>query len=342
MKWHCPHFRTGVALTCFLALLAVHLDQMMNFFHIGSLSIALLMGMLAQKVLHIPDQQRIGIHFSAKNLLRMGTVLIGVRLDFHSFFHSGFTILLLASSVITGGLFFITWLGRRWRLSPMLSMLIAIDSSICGGSAVAAVGPTIEAKEEEIALIIPLCSLVGMAGMLGLKAVHHFLNFSPTIFGLLAGTTLHEVAQVMAAVLPVPAAIEVGMASKMMRVLLLAPVILILSFILSRKHNKENGTPKKISIRALIDAVWFVCGFLLVGAINSLVTHYFHHPLVATIDQSILLIATFLMTTAMAGVGLQVHFGYLIKNSLRAMGVAIFGWLFLVTLVVIEIAAMKV
>lgn len=342
MKWHCPHFRTGVALTFFIALLAIHFEEIIpHYFQPGVLTLALLLGIALKQILHIPDEQRTGINFSAKNLLRIGIVLIGVRLDFHSFFHSWLTLFLLASSIVIGGLFFITWLGRQWHLSPMLSLLIAIDSSICGGSAVAAIGETIGAQEEEIALIIPLCSLIGMSGIFILKTIQYLFHLTPEIFGLLAGSTLHEVAQVTAAVLLVPGASSVGMASKMMRVLLLAPTTLILTIFLSYRQQKENGSSIKINISKLFDSIWFVFGILFVGIINNLGIYYFHSPIITVIDHSLLLIATFLMTMAMAAFGLQFHFSYLIKNSHRAIGVAILGWLFLVTLTTIEIYLIK-
>ena len=341
MNFRCPHFRTGVALTFFLALLAIHLNQLTGPFHLGPLSIALLIGMLAKIWLHIPEEQQSGVTFSARNLLRIGTVLIGVHLNFTLLLNSGASMLLLSISIVISGLFFITWLGRQLKLPSMLSLLIAIDSSICGGSAVAAVAPTIGAQEEEIALVIPLCSLIGMAGMLALSAARHFLNLAPTTFGLLAGSTLHEVAQVMAAVSEVPAAMDVGTVAKLMRVTLLAPAILILTWVLSHKQRKETGLPKKISIRALIDSVWFVFGFLLIGGIHTLLLQHFSPAFIEHIDQQILTLASFLMAMAMAGVGLQVNFHHLQKNGLRAIGVALFGWLFLVAIASIEIHFMK-
>lgn len=337
MNWRSPHFRTGVALTCFLALLALQLGALPPFVSIGPLAIALVAGMLARRALHIPEEQRSGINFSAKYFLRMGTVLIGARLNFDLLLHAGPTMLLLTLSIVAGGLLFIPLLGRCFKLPSMLSLLIAIDSSICGGSAVAAIAPTIGAQEEEIALVIPLCSLVGMTAMFALSAARHFFHLIPTTFGLLAGGTLHEVAQVMAAVSSVPGALEVGTATKFMRVILLAPAMLLLSWFLSCPKSNKSAKSKKISLRALIDAVWFVFGFLLIGLINTVASHFFPALLIQQMDHHCFTVALFLMAMAMAGVGLQVNFAHLRKNGLRALGVATTGWLFLLALASSEI-----
>ena len=341
MKFRSPHFRTGIALTSFLALLAVQLGELPLFVSIGPLAIALVAGMLARIALHIPEEQRTGINFSSKYFLRIGIVLIGVRLNFNSLLHTGPTMVLLTLSIVAGGLLFIPLLGRCFKLPRMLSLLIAIDSSICGGSAVAAIAPSIGACEEEIALVIPLCSLIGMAAMFALSAVRHFFDLIPTTFGLLAGGTLHEVAQVMAAVSSVPEALEIGTATKFMRVILLAPAIFILSWVLSHPKNNKSAKSQKISLRALLDAVWFVFGFLLIGLINTVASHFFPALLIEEIDHHCFTVALFLMAMAMAGVGLQVDFTHLRKHGLRSLGVAITGWLFLLALAALEIHVMR-
>lgn len=164
-----------------------------------------------------------------------------------------------------------------------------------------------------------------------------FFYLTPTTFGLLAGGTLHEVAQVMAAVSSVPGALEIGTATKFMRVILLAPAMLILSWILSHPKNSKFAKPQKMSPRALINATWFVFGFLLLGLTNTLASHLFPLLPIEQIDHHFFTLALFLMAMAMAGIGLQVNFAHLRKNGLRALGVAAAGWLFLLVLAVLEI-----
>ena len=336
MKFHCPHFRSGVALTCFVAVLAMNLNHLPGLSQIGVLALALLLGLAARILLHIPEPQETGIHFSAKELLRIGTVLIGVRCNFDLLAHVGPRIIIVVASVVIGGLVGIAWLGRRAGLSETLSLLLAINTSICGASAVASVAPTLRATKEEVALVIPIGSLIGTIGVLGMTAVAHFFPIAPLSFGVFAGASLQEVAQVIAAVSVLPASIDSGVATKFLRVLFLAPTILLLGFFLMRR-GLQGGGSRQGALYALVSSVWFVFGFLIVGVLHTMMERWGNVFFVARTDQIILSVATFFMAVAMAGVGLQVQLEPLRQQGWRIVAVAFIGWLFLVFIVGIEI-----
>ncbi len=339
------HFRSGVVLTALLAALAVMLARLPFLTHLGALSIALLLGLAWRGFKQVPDEQQAGIGFSAKKLLRLGIILLGVRLNFELVRHTGAKILLLDATVITTGLLGISWLGRRFGLDPVLACLIAVDSSICGGSAVAAAAPTLRAKDDDIALVIPLCSLIGTAAMLAFTFAQHHWNLTPVHYGMMAGATLHEVAQVMAAVAPFPAAAEMGTVTKLVRVVLLVPAVLVLGGIFARGRARvarkvAGGTD--LTPPPALPKPWFVLGFLLVGIGNTLALHFFpgHHASLGDLNREILAVANFLMTMAMAGMGLQVDFIALRANGLRALGTALLGWMVLAGLAAGEIWAL--
>ncbi|MBM3856896.1 MAG: putative sulfate exporter family transporter [Verrucomicrobia bacterium] len=332
MKFHCPHFRSGVALTFFIALLAMNLSHLPGLNQIGVLALALLVGGAARVQLHIPELQEIGIHFSAKHLLRIGTVLVGIKCNFDLLSHVGPRMIIVAVSVVIGGIFFITWLGRVAGLSETLSLLLAIDASICGASAVASVAPTLRASKEEVALVIPLGSLIGTIAMLCMTAAAHFFPIAPLSFGVFAGASLQEVAQVIAAVSVLPASIEAGVATKFLRILFLAPTMLGLGFFLMRR-GVQVGNSRQQGVRALLNSIWFVFGFLVVGMLHTLMERWGNLFLVARADQIILSIATFLMAMAMAGVGLQVRLKSLWQQGWQVIAVAFGGWSFLVFVV---------
>ncbi len=326
MNFYCPHFRSGVAWTCFIAVLAMNLNRISGFNQIGVLALALLLGIVMRMGLHIPEPQETGIHFSAKELLRIGTVLIGVKCNFDLLVHVGPRILIVAASMVLVGILFITWLGRVVGLSKTLSLLLAIDTSICGASAVASIAPVLKASKEEVALAIPLGSLIGTAGLLIMAAVVHFFQVPPLSFGVFAGASLQEVAQVIAAVSMVPASMESGIATKFLRVLFLAPAMLILGFFLT-KQGSEQGCERQKRVYALVNSIWFVFGFLSVGVMHTVAKHYGNIPLIVKSDQIILAVATFLMAMAMAGVGLQVRLKYLLQQGSKALFVGLAGWM---------------
>lgn len=340
MHFHCPHFRAGVALTALIAVLAFTLARLPLLGHFGVLSLALLVGIAARALLHVPRSQHQGIGFSAKHLLRIGIVLLGVRLDFGLVAQAGPRIFLVAASVIVTGLVFMIWLGRRCGLPGMLPVILAVDSSICGASAVAAAAPVVRARNEDIALVVPLCSLIGTMGMLALSAAQSFLHLPPTTFGVLVGATLHEIAQVMAAASTLPSALEPGTVTKMMRVLLLAPAVIALGFCF--RHASGNGAPR-VNLGAILGSVWFVFAFLLVGTLNTALQQFLpaHAGAWAALDRNALLLSTFLMAMAMAGLGLQVDFARIRENGWRAATVAVTGWLVLVTLAAAEIYLLR-
>ena len=335
MKFHCPHFRSGLALTCFIAVLAMSVNRFPGLDQIGVLALALLLGVLSRIFLCIPEPQETGIHFSAKHLLRIGTVLIGVRCNFYLLAHVGPRIVIVVASVVGGGLLVITWLGRRAGLSETLSLLIAIDTSICGASAVTSVAPVLGATKEEVALVIPLGSLIGATAVLVMTAAVHFFAIAPIPFGVFAGASLQEVAQVIAAVSVLPGSMESGVITKFLRVLFLAPVVLGLGFSLM-KRDILAGNSRRASLCRLISSVWFVFGFLIVGVFHTIIERYENIFFVARMDGIVLTLATFLMTMAMAGVGLQVRLESLWEKGSRVFAVAFAGWFFLVIIAGLE------
>jgi len=305
-------------MTVLLAICGLLLGDLPFLSRLGPLSLALLLGLLWRGLMHVPVDQRIGIGFSAKRLLRIGIILLGVRLDFALIAHSGWKIVMLDLVVITFGLVFITWLGRRAGLTGQLPLLVAVGSSICGASAVAATAPVIRARDSEIALAIPLVSVLGTFAAIGLTFAQGFLHLAPSTYGILAGSTLHEVAHVVAASAAVPGALESGTIVKLLRVVLLVPVILVLSQFFQKK-DADTGPIQK---------PWFVGGFFLVGVINTALVYAFPglHDLWTHLDQQFLTVANFLMAMAMAGLGLQVDFAALRSQGMTAIKVAVGGW----------------
>ncbi|MFA6288554.1 MAG: putative sulfate exporter family transporter [Opitutaceae bacterium] len=330
---HTRRHRTGIAFTALLAVAACVLAELPGLRTFGPLSLALVIGMLWRALLHVPAEHHTGIGFSARSLLRLGIVLLGVRLDFDLVLHAGLKILLLDVGVIGFGLVFITWLGQRLGLSPTLAALIAVDSSICGASAVAAAAPVLRADENDTSLVIPMGGLLGTGAMLAYAAAQHAFAINPRTYGLLSGSTLQEIAQVLAAVTPVPGALAIGTVTKLTRVVLLAPALYGLG-LWHAKRLQRTGNATVTPARP-----WFVLGFLLVGVAATLAHRVWPESRAQLdgLDAHIITLATFLMTMAMAGMGLQVDFTRLRASGLRAAGTVVVGWLVLAGLALIGV-----
>jgi len=209
--------------------------------HVGALALALLLGLGLRSVWRVPLAWRSATSWASRALLRVGIVLLGVRLDLLLVWEAGLAILVLSVSVVVVGLLGISWLGRRLGLDPVLATLIAVDSSICGGSAVAAAAPVVGARERDVSLVVPLCSLWGTAVMLGYTVAQQLWPIADARYGMLVGSTLHEVAQVVAAVTPFAGTVEAGMVAKLSRVALLAPAVSVLGWVCGRRYLHRYG-----------------------------------------------------------------------------------------------------
>jgi len=330
-------FLSAIGLVFVLTITAWILVRLPGVSYLGGLALALLLGLGWKAFRGVPESWSAGLGFASKRLLRWGIILLGVRLNLALILDAGLKILVIDLTVVIVGLCGISWLGRKFGLDPIMAMLIAVGSSICGGSAVAATAPVMGAREHEVALVIPLCSLVGTVVMIGYTVLQHAVGFSPEVYGLLVGSTLHEVAHVVAAVTPFPEAVDLGTVTKLTRVLLLVPVIVVLGWIYAR--NRKQGAASEDQIEKPVPKPWFVLGFIIVGAVNTLAWHYLPEQRSAIIraDQGILKGAAFLMAMAMVAMGLQTDFARLRGNGLRALGTAVFGWMLIASFAIAEI-----
>ena len=159
----------------------------------------------------------------------------------------------------------------------------------------------------------------GLIAALGLTFAQTYLHLTPNTYGILAGSTLHEVAQVLAASAAVPGALQSGTIVKLLRVVLLVPVVFFLGQMLRGKDTQAVPVQKP----------WFVGGFLLVGIANTALIYGLpqFHEVWAHLDQQMLTVANFLMAMAMAGLGLQVDFTTLRTQGIAALKVAAVGWI---------------
>lgn len=285
---------------------------------IGPLAVALVIAMIIRAFVTPPAEYKTGFTYAAKALLRFGIVLLGARLNFDLILGAGWKILVLDIAVITFSLFFFRWISRLFGLEDSMGWLVAIGSGICGASAIVAATPVVRAREDESALALVIVTVIGTVAALALIAVQAALGWGPLYYGVVAGASLHEVAQVLAAVTPVPAALDIGTVTKLVRVLMLAPVILMLVAVLHRR-----GGEAKVNV----PFPWFVVGFFAVGVVNFLVLRATNQAeVVKSMGAWMLFAGLFLMTMGMAGLGLQVDYARLREHGLRASLAFVVGW----------------
>ena len=260
----------------------------------GPLTLALVVGIAARALVGMPASLVEGTRFSARSVLRAGIVLMGARLDFGLVARVGPRVLLLDLTIIAAGIAGIAWIARRFGVPRQLATLLAVGTSVCGASAVVAAGSVTKSKEDDVTLAVALCGVLGTAGVLFYVLAGPLLALTATQLAVLSGSTLHEVAQVMAAAFTWgPASGDLGTLVKLTRVVLLAPALVVLGFV----SRGENAGRWRWSWRNP-PVPWFVVGFLAVGIASSVGLVPAH--LKALLSSA----SVFLMVVAMAAMGL--------------------------------------
>lgn len=227
-----------------------------------------------------PDRRWIpGIRFGARTLLEIAVVLLGASLDARTILAGGVGLIVGIALVVALALALSYGIGRALGLPRRMAILIACGNSICGNSAIAAVAPVIGADGRDVASSIAFTAVLGIAVVLGLPLLIPALHLSATQFGVMSGLTVYAVPQVLAATAPAgPVAVQVGTLVKLVRVLMLGPVVLALSLVSGRLREEADGaaapviagdrpTPKRLAIHQLVP--WFIVGFLVLAACRS-------------------------------------------------------------------------
>lgn len=280
---------------------------------ISPLVIGIVMGIFYANTLHnqTPDAWQGGITFSAKKILRFAIVFYGFRLTFQEIIDVGMagflvSVIMLATTFILG-----TWLGHKiFGMEKDTSMLTASGASVCGAAAVLATEPVLKSEEYKAAIAVSMVVLFGTISMFLYPVLYTaiiepasgFLHMTAKEFGIYVGGTIHEVAQVVAVPASVPGApkemADAAVIVKMTRVIMIAPMLIILGVYLSYTAKKEGG--ESSAVKLVIP--WFAVYFIGMAGFNSL--HLIPTNIVGYINE----IDTFLLTMAMTALGMGTRF----------------------------------
>jgi uncharacterized integral membrane protein (TIGR00698 family) len=208
-----------------------------------------------------------GISFSAKMLLEIAVVLLGASISAQTVLAAGPALLVGIAATVAIALSVSYGLGRLLGLPHRMATLIACGNSICGNSAIAAVAPVIGADGKDVAASIAFTAVLGVVVVLGLPLVPDLLHMSGLQYGVLAGLTVYAVPQVLAATAPIGSvAVQMGTLVKLVRVLMLGPVVLTLS-LMNRDQGAVAGQRAKLKFSKLVP--WFIIGFLALAVLRS-------------------------------------------------------------------------
>ncbi len=294
---------------------------------LGSLTLAMVGGALLGNTLY-PRLQRYcdeGVNWSKHHLLRLGIVLYGFRLSLQHIAALGISGLVIDALVLTSTFLLACYLGKTLLgLDEKTVYLIGAGSSICGAAAVLATAPTVKAEGDSVAIAVATVVIFGTIAMFlypclyALAVTGDYLPISPQIFGVYIGSTVHEVAQVVAAGHSISPEVEnTAVIGKMLRVMLLAPFLMVLGACLQRRTNSSETEKTPMAFP------WFAVGFIAVAGFNSL--HWLPDTWLTTLNQ----IDNLLLAMAMGALGVTTRLSAVRRAGVKPLLLALvlFIWL---------------
>lgn len=273
-----------------------------------SLVLAIIIGAVVRTAWTPSARWQTGISFSAKMLLEIAVVLLGASVSARTVLAAGPGLLAGVAAMVVLAIGCSYGIGRVFGLPYRMATLVACGNSICGNSAIAAVAPVIGADGEDVAASIAFTALFGVVLVLLLPLAVPLLHLSGLQYGALAGLTVYAVPQVLAATAPVgTVAVQLGTLVKLVRVLMLGPVVLVLSLLTRRLHDETDEAaphltagdrPRQAGLPLHRLVPWFIIGFLGLATLRSLgmVPHAMLQPASWT--------ASLLTVVSMAALGL--------------------------------------
>ncbi len=292
-------FLLGVAICLSVAAVSVLLERLIPGELLGASIIALFLGTIINSFFH-PSWMKPALKFTSKKILKIAIILLGASLSVKTIMSVGkmtFFVMIFTFAVCFGGGFFIRKLfGLNWKLSN----LISAGTGICGGSAVAAIAPVIDADDKDIAFAMSSTFLFDMIMVALYPLMGKALGMSDIAYGIWAGTSVNDTASVVASGYAFSEiAGDFATMVKLTRTIAIIPTVLVFAYIgmrIKRKEMKETAGGSSVSIVKIIP--WFIGGFLLLAILNSV------GFIPVALSSGIKACSKFLMVTALAAIGL--------------------------------------
>ncbi len=316
----CIKLLPGIVLSVLIAFLACFLESLLPIHVIGAAVIAMFIGMFLNSVLKKTTFFSPGLKFTSKKILKFAIILLGLSLNIKTILNVGkLSLAVMVFTLLTcfgGGHFIGKALGLNWKLSN----LISAGTGICGGSAIAAIAPTIEADDHDVAYAMSATFLFDMAMIVLFPIMGAALGMSDQAFGIWAGTAVNDTSSVVATGYAFSeAAGDFATMVKLTRTLAIIPTVVVFALIQLRIKRREalssNGNAKELKANFKLSKVfpWFILGFLAMAVIASV------FPIsqdVVTVSKST---SKFLMVSALAAIGLNTSFSGMKKAGIRPM-----------------------
>lgn len=315
---------------------------------VSEVFIAVLLGLHLRNAIHLGPRFDPGIRFALQRILRLGIILLGLRLSIQDVVRTGLaSLLLILACVVTAfGLAYL--FGRLFRIPRRLTLLIGVGCAICGNTAIIATAPVIEAHDEDVSFAVATITLFGTLAVLLYPTVGYFIGLTDNQFGLWAGTAILDTSQVVAAgaAFSQPA-LDVATVVKLVRNTLLAPVVLLIGLLYAGAQRRRDPAATRATVAKAVP--WFVLGFLAMVVVRSVGVAMGWLPADVSQPGDLTAGATFLRAAeeiskfailmALSAIGLNTDLGAVRRTGGKpvALGFAAAGVLAVVSLVLISL-----
>ena len=312
----------GLLLTSGVAASAYGLRQLPGMATFSPMILAIVIGIAFHNLVGTPALAKPGVTFSLRRLLRIAIILLGLQLTITQVVEVGGRGIGIIAATLLATFAFTTWMGRLLGVDRKLAQLIAAGTSICGASAVIATNTVTNAHDEDVAYAVACVTVFGSVAMFAYPLLSGLLHLDPHAFGLWTGASIHEIAQVVAAAFQDgQKAGEFGTIAKLSRVMMLAPMVIALGFITARNATKNDPAGGSPSGRPPMP--WFVLGFVALVGVNSLII------IPAEARVWIVTVTTFLLSVALAAMGLETDIRKLTAKGFRPALLGALAFLFI-------------
>jgi uncharacterized integral membrane protein (TIGR00698 family) len=317
----------GIGLTMAISALAFALKHLPALSAFSPMILAILVGTAFNSFIGTPRWAKSGVAFAARKILRVAVILLGLQLTASHIAELGaFSVVFIAVASIATFAFTLR-LGKAIGVERSLTELIAAGTAICGASAVTATNTVTRASDEDVTYAVACVTVFGTIAMFLYPTLQRLLNLDAHAYGLWVGASIHEVAQVVAAAFQAgQQAGEIGTVAKLTRVMLLAPMVMVLAFSAQRRARGAGNEP---GARAPLP--WFVLGFIAMLVLNSSI------DIPAEAKAPITTVTTFLLTMGLASMGLETDIRKLKAKGLRPLLLGLGAFLFTSTFCLLSI-----
>lgn len=323
-----PKLIKGLVLAAFITIASILLTQVLHS-SISPLIFAIVLGLIVGNLRPqlTSGSWHAGLDFCKKRLLRIGVAFYGINITLQHIADVGTGALLVDVVMLSSTLFLGYWIGHKWfGLDAPTSLLVGAGSAICGAAAVLAAEPVVRAKPQQATIAVGTVVIFGTLAMFLYPLMYPLLGLSQEAMGIFTGATIHEVAQVVAAGDAINSTVaQTAVITKLTRVMMLAPVLVLLGHWLNRKQGADAVLPPQ---------PWFAYGFILVVVINSVLDL---PPIWVDVVKHLDIWA---LTMAMAALGLSTHLSELKSVGWKplVLGAILFVHLIVTGLIVTHLA----